>query len=313
MRKGAFKIPEFQRNFVWTIKHSSKFIESLLMGLPVPGIFLYKEAGTNRHLVIDGQQRLKTLQAFYDKKFGGQEFRLISVRDCWEGKTYDDLDPSDALKLDDSIVHATIFKQDEPKDVLESIYFVFARINTGGIRLSPQEIRNCITRGPFSNAVSNLNKDANWRAIFGRTHRRAKDEELIVRFLALLRSRDEYHEPMNDFLNEFADMMNKAQQGKIEQLEKIFQHTIAVVRSSIGEKAFRPHGVLNAAVFDSVMVGLANRLTHTPHPSNARVRAAYETLLEKADYLKLCERSTADKDNVESRSECVRRSVMCAM
>jgi hypothetical protein len=141
MKKGAFTIPDFQRKFVWTIRHASKFIESLLMGLPVPGIFLYKEAGTNKHLVIDGQQRLKTLQAFYDKKFRGQEFRLIGVRECWEGKTYADLEPSDALKLDDSIVHATIFKQDEPKDVLESIYFVFERINTGGIRLSPQEIR----------------------------------------------------------------------------------------------------------------------------------------------------------------------------
>src|SRR5712691_4738529 len=66
MRGGAFRIPPFQRKFIWTLKHSSKFIESLLMGLPVPGIFLYKEANSNEHLVIDGQQRLLTLQMFYD-------------------------------------------------------------------------------------------------------------------------------------------------------------------------------------------------------------------------------------------------------
>ena len=69
MRGGAFKIPQFQRQFVWTLKHSSKFIESLLMGLPVPGIFLYKEAETGRHLVVDGQQRLRTLQYFYNGLF----------------------------------------------------------------------------------------------------------------------------------------------------------------------------------------------------------------------------------------------------
>ena len=81
MKGGAFTIPDFQRRFNWSQRHASKFIESLLMGLPVPGIFLYKEAGTNKHLVIDGQQRLKTLQAFYTGVIGEKAFRLVSVRD----------------------------------------------------------------------------------------------------------------------------------------------------------------------------------------------------------------------------------------
>ncbi|HEY1931470.1 MAG TPA: DUF262 domain-containing protein [Acetobacteraceae bacterium] len=73
MKGGAFKIPDFQRRFVWTLKHSSKFIESLLMGLPVPGIFLYKEADTNEHLVIDGQQRLRTHSNVLRWAVSGQE------------------------------------------------------------------------------------------------------------------------------------------------------------------------------------------------------------------------------------------------
>jgi hypothetical protein len=125
MKDGAFIIPDFQRRFVWSHNHASKFIESLLMGLPVPGIFLYKEAGTNRHLVIDGQQRLRTLQSFYGGVFGEKKFRLTNVREPWARKIYQDLDPADQLKLDDSIVHATIFSQDHPADVLDSIYFVF--------------------------------------------------------------------------------------------------------------------------------------------------------------------------------------------
>jgi uncharacterized protein with ParB-like and HNH nuclease domain len=169
MRAGVFKIPEFQRRFVWSLKHSSKFIESLLMGLPVPGVFLYKEAGTNEHLVIDGQQRLRSLQMFYDGIFQGKEFRLAGVREPWLGKTCKELDPADILKLDDSVVHATIFQQDQPQDVLDSIYFVFERINTGGIRLSPQEIRNCISLGPFIKKVKELNEDGSWRQIFGRS------------------------------------------------------------------------------------------------------------------------------------------------
>jgi hypothetical protein len=308
MKRGDFKIPEFQRKFVWTINHSSKFIESLLMGLPVPGIFLYKEADTNKHLVIDGQQRLRTLEAFYDKKFEKKEFRLTGVRECWNGRTYDELEPSDALKLDDSIVHATIFKQDEPKDVLESIYFVFQRINTGGIRLSPQEIRNCITRGLFTQHVAKLNEDANWRAIFGKAHKRAKDEELIVIFLALFEDGNKYEEPMSEFLNIFSDKINNTSESRIEILSKVFLKTIRIMRSAIGEKAFRPHNVLNAAVFDSIMVGLATRLSKGASPSDERVRAAYENLLRDQDYIKLCERSTADAENVKQRLKFARKA-----
>lgn len=187
MKAGAFTIPQFQRRFVWSQKHASKFIESLLMGLPVPGIFLYKEASTNKHLVIDGQQRLRTLQAFYDGVFGERKFRLSGVIDAWAGKTYNDLSPADQLKLDDSIVHATIFSQDEPKDVLDSIYFVFERINTGGIRLTAQEIRNAIAAGPFVHMIRELNKNEDWREIFGGPeNKHSKDEELIIRFFAML-------------------------------------------------------------------------------------------------------------------------------
>jgi len=133
MKAKSFKIPEFQRRFVWTLKHSSKFIESLLMGLPVPGVFLYKEAETNEHLVIDGQQRLRTLEYVYDGLFGDKKFRLEGVREPWLGKSYEDLDPADVLKLDDSIVHATIFKQDHPADVNDSIYFVFSASTRGAL------------------------------------------------------------------------------------------------------------------------------------------------------------------------------------
>jgi hypothetical protein len=209
MRLHAFKIPAFQRKFVWTLKHSSKFIESLLMGLPVPGIFLYKEAETNEHLVIDGQQRLMTLQMFYDGLFGDKKFRLVGVREPWLNRSYDKLEPADVLKLDDSVVHATIFKQDSPADVLDSIYFVFERINSGGIRLSPQEIRNCISLGPFTNMVKDANQYPSWRSVFGAINNRSKDEELVVRFFALYLDGDHYSRPMNTFLNNFSDRMNK--------------------------------------------------------------------------------------------------------
>lgn len=301
MRGGAFRIPDFQRKFVWTSKHASKFIESLLMGLPVPGIFLYKEADTNEHLVIDGQQRLRTLQAFYDGILRGKEFKLQGVREPWSGRTYKTLDPSDVLKLDDSIVHATIFKQDKPEDVLDSIYFVFERINTGGIRLSPQEIRNCVSLGPFTNRVKDLNTYPSWRNVFGPTNNRSKDEELIVRFFALYCKGDQYSRPMSGFLNKFSANMNKAPTNELDKLDDIFKVTIDRINSAIGNKAFRIIRALNAAAFDAVMVGLATRLEQNPNPTDASILAAYDELTANDDFKQACERATADEDNVKTR------------
>lgn len=302
MQGGHFRIPEFQRRFVWSQTHASKFIESLLMGLPVPGIFLYREAVTNKHLVIDGQQRLKSLQSFYAEAFGEKKFRLIGIREPWLNKTYAELDPSDQLKLDDSIVHATIFSQDQPADVLDSIYFVFERINSGGIRLSPQEIRNCISAGPFTNLIKQLNNEEPWRSVFGGpVNKRAKDEELIVRFLALMDRRDDYARPMSKFLNDYSDAMNVAGQATLDAKAKVFRDTIAAVSEALNGKAFRPARSLNAAVFDAVMVAIALRLANGPKPDQAALRETYTRLLADDQFRKGWVRATADEEAVKAR------------
>ena len=118
----------FQREFVWKKPQADRFIESLLLGLPVPGIFLVKELN-GKLLVLDGQQRLHTLKDFYLGRFQGKEFSLEDVQEQWEGKTYDKLDADDRRRLDDSIIHATVVRQDEPSESQSSIYLIFERLN----------------------------------------------------------------------------------------------------------------------------------------------------------------------------------------
>src|SRR2546427_761413 len=101
------QIVGFQREYVWPRPKADRFIESLLLGLPVPGIFLVKEA-TGRLLVLDGHQRLYTLHAFYDGIINAEEYRLASVQERFIGKRYKDLDVEDRRRLDDSIIHATV-------------------------------------------------------------------------------------------------------------------------------------------------------------------------------------------------------------
>lgn len=306
MNHGAFKIPDFQRRFIWSQTHASRFIESLLMGLPVPGIFLYKEASTGKHLVIDGQQRLRSLQAFYRGLFGEKKFRLKGVREPWLDKTYEDLTPSDQLRLDDSIVHATIFTQDRPKDSLDSIHFVFERINSGGIRLSPQEIRNCISAGKAVDFVKELNSNEDWRTIYGPMSSRAKDEELVLRYAALFSDYSNYSRPMSKFLNDFAEQMNEMNERQLEYIRLNFTDAVGLINAGLDGRAFRPVRALNAAVFDAVMVGVATRLAGDRAGGRPPMEAddlvvRYEVLLANDDFRDKWIRATSDDDTVKAR------------
>ena len=302
LKSEAFYVPTFQRKFVWSQRHASRFLESLLMGLPVPGIFLYKEPITNRHLVVDGQQRLRTLQYFYSGFFSENKFRLTGVRDEWDGRSYEELSSADKLKLDDATVHATIFQQDEPKDSRKSLHFVFERINSGGIRLSPQEIRNCISDGPMLNIIREMNDDQNWRHVFGKQRNgRLKDQELILRFLAMHERGESYTRPMRDFLNEFAEDYNKVDTKKLAELKELFSQTIKACWESKGRDAFRPARTLNAAVFEGVMLGVANRLDQKMSMSTAEISSCYDRLMLDSVFLRACERATAVDESVRIR------------
>ncbi len=274
------------------------------MGLPVPGIFLYKESDTGRHLVVDGQQRLRTLQYFYSGIFLEKSFRLIGVRKEWEGKTYQELAPNEQLKLDDSIVHATVFQQDEPKNSLKSLYFVFERINSGGIRLSPQEIRNCISESAVLEAVRTLNDDANWRAIFGqKRNNRLKDQELVLRALAMIHNRVNYSAPMRDFLNDFAsDEEGKVTPAILEELERLFKVSMEAINKAKGKSAFRPIRALNAAVFEAVVVGVAERIRAEKSPPDLKkMEIEYDKLLQSPDFMSASNSATATEESVKTR------------
>jgi hypothetical protein len=116
LREEKIRVPSFQRGDVWSIKQRSRFIESLLLGLPVPGIFFSRDLKSADLLVIDGQQRLKTLLYYYNEAIGDKAFRLIDVQERFEGKKYSELSADDRQRLDDSIIHATVVRQDEPSE-----------------------------------------------------------------------------------------------------------------------------------------------------------------------------------------------------
>lgn len=305
LRDDDIIIPTFQRGFVWNYRQASRFIESLLLGLPVPGVFLSKDFDTQRLLVIDGQQRLKTLQFFYDGVFAdtGRVFALRSVQRQFEGIRYETLKDEDRRRLDDSVLHATIVKQEAPPEDDSSIYYIFERLNTTGTPLSPQEIRHCIYRGEFNDLLGELNQTSAWCSVYGPVDRRMRDQELVLRFLALFFGGDSYEKPMKEFLNKYMAANRHLQLQSGDQLTKVFSDTVRVVDDALGHRAFRPVRGLNAAVFDSVTVGLARRLEHGDMSDIKGFARHYRSLLSNENFEERTQKSTADEVSVARRLE----------
>lgn len=292
----------FQRDFVWTRYQCDRFIESLLLGLPVPGIFLVKES-SGKHLVLDGQQRLKTLQCFYTGVLQGKEFSLENVQAKWRGRTYKTLHADDRRRLDDSIIHATVVRQDEPSDDQSSIYLVFERLNSGGTFLQPQEIRVALYHGPFAALLSTLNENSDWRSLYGKKSSRLKDLELILRFFAFYFDLSEYRRPMKEFLNKY--MASNVGLKKVggDELTLLFSSVVATINQHIGGRAFRLKSAVNAAIVDSIMIGVAQRLAMGAVSNPDGFAAAYKALMQDPEYITWVTRSTADEEFVRKRLE----------
>jgi hypothetical protein len=303
MDEGDVFVPAFQRAYVWDPKRASRFIESLLLGLPVPGIFLSRELDTDKMLVIDGQQRLKTLQAFYRGVFPETEepFALVGLNNRLDGTTYATLNAADKRRLNDAILHATVVRQDQPTDGNSSVYQVFARLNTGGMQLTAQEIRASVFHGPFSDALHELNLVESWRRIFGPVNKRLRDEELILRFFAFYFRPENYGRSLNGFLNEYMEANRFLQLQDQEVLAGVFVPVISAASEALGHEAFRGRRTLNAAVFDAVMVGMARRHSSGRTLRPEHVARVYSSLLSDPNFVAATETGTNAQESVRSR------------
>jgi hypothetical protein len=290
----------FQRGYIWRQSQADRFIESLLLGLPVPGIFLVKQP-SGVFLVLDGQQRLRTLQYFYEGILRSREFKLKEVQDSFKGKTYKSLDEEDRRRLDDSIIHATIVRQDIPADDQSSIYLIFERLNSGGTVLKPHEIRVALYPGKFLQMLRDLNMNPSWRALYGPKSKTLKDQELLLRFFALFEWGDEYSAPMKGFLNDYLAAHKDIDAGQEQRLRALFEETVRLIEQHIGPKAFRIRTAINAAVLDSVMVGVARRVNRGNLQHVEELAPRHASLLKDSDYMSAVERATAREENVSLR------------
>ena len=290
---------------MWKQVQASKLIESFLVGLPVPAVFLYNEHKSQRYFVIDGQQRLKSVFFFFEGFFGlpaGGQRQIFTLKGIdgasrFHEKGFADLQEADQRRLKNAVLRTFIVQQMDPNDDT-SMYHIFERLNTGGTLLANQEIRNCVYHGRFVKFLEEMNRSRNWRSILGNQEpdRRRKDMELLVRFFAM-RELGGYAKPMKDFLSRFMRKNKNPADDVLRHSRELFDRTCKAVVETLGTRPFHVRAGLNSAVFDAVMVAFSNHVVEGGHD----VAQRYRRLIEDQEFDQCTRHGTTDKDVVRKR------------
>lgn len=282
--------PEFQRHFVWDAKKSSRLIESALLDIPLPAIYLYEESN-DKEIIIDGQQRLTAFFSFIDGKFpDGKTFKLTGLKEFrrLNRKSFNEIDE----ELQDKILYCKIrtiaFKRESDEDLK---YEIFERLNTGAVLLNFQELRNCIYRGLYNELLRELSENNDFMYILGRKepHKRMKDVELVLRFAAFYHSTYlHYKPPMRRFLDRDMEKYQNISESDAIELRGSFKNAVSIIRSLLDTSAFKrfyrgreenPNGYwepkkFNASLYDILMFSFAKVDKHKVFQNLDSIREA---------------------------------------
>ena len=307
--------PELQRKYVWDKVEASRFIESILLGLPVPSIFL-AQAGSQK-LIVDGYQRIMTIYDYMRGVFTSDEkvFKLSNsdkINKRWRNKAFSELSIDDQRKIKSTTIHAIIFEQKKPENDDTSLYQIFERINTSGRTLTPQEIRNCVYQGSFNTMLFELNENPTWRKLFGTKtpDSRMRDIEYILRFFVMKTSdilgSESKQISLKKSLNDFMDSHKNDRPEIIQEFKSEFEKTICLIDKYIGNLAFRNYTRNNfsrkfhPAIFDAITVSVF--LIDNKGYSFTNVSTdKHKLLLNNVEFKEAISNRTTDIANIKKR------------
>ena len=227
--------PDWQREYVWDRKRASKLIESFLIDIPVPVVYLAVNE-EDKFEVIDGLQRLTSWFDFFENKF---PLKGLEILPALNGKHFKELDTGSQSKLERTTLRTFELAQETPKELM---FLIFERLNTGGIRLNEMEIRNCLYRGRLNNLIRDLAKNENFLACINQRsiNKRMLDRTLVLRFLAFYeRTHLKARKGLKRFLNEFFSIYRDPDDFKLSEYQREFEKAMRASVSIFGDKGFR--------------------------------------------------------------------------
>lgn len=227
--------PEWQRNYVWSERQASKLVESFLMGIPVPVVYLAKTE-EQKYEVIDGVQRLTSMFRFFDNTF---QLRGIDALAIHRGKTFSGLPDLAQNRLLDSTLRTLELSHKTSKELL---FVIFERLNTGGTPLSDMEIRNCIYKGKLNDLVKVLAKFDDFIKCLNQKgiERRMTDRLLVLRFLAFHEQKlSKAQSGLKKFFNDFLEQYRNPSERMLQEFESAFKNAMRAAFTIFGDEAFR--------------------------------------------------------------------------
>lgn len=291
-QQGILQIrPEFQREVVWKGPDQTRFIDSLIKTLPIPSMCFALDHRAQRWIVIDGLQRISTIVRFLE---GGD----------WTLSPLDDVDREiagksvAAIKMPNNPLHqyytrvenlsipVTVLRCDfRKKSHMEYLFTIFHRLNTGGMKLNNQEIRNCIYGGELNRLLKQLDEYSAWRKMNrmrpGQSYRFTK-QEIILRFFAFHDRASTYEGHLAKFLNSYMHDNRNPPAEFLEQKSQIFQRTVGCIL----EKAFSgsPPVKLAVTVVEALLVGVSKNIDELERESTSTVRGRYGRLMAHSEF-----------------------------
>ena len=257
--------PSFQRRGVWDDKKRSRFIESILLDVPLPYFYL-AEGNDGKQVVVDGQQRLTAVFSYLDNQFPLQGLRVMEELN---GKLFSELPERFQTAIETRALNLILIK---PNSNPNMKYDVFERLNTGAVQLHPQELRNCVKRGQFNDLIIELSSNSVFQQIcgFSGPHSRMKDVETVLRFFAFFRSYPSYKKPLKSFLDSEMEFHAEMRSNQLQPLRTAFIGTVNLTRQVLGNNPFWIYEAseaggkwgrrVNINLYDAVMYGFAKRL-----------------------------------------------------
>lgn len=314
IQEGLIDIaPEYQRHFVWDTTRQSQLIESLILGIPVPNLFMATNKDSSWE-VIDGLQRLTTLVNFLGDitlikktnangtklKLGGLE-KLDTINSC----EFEDLPKSIQLMFMTRPIRVTVLND---RSDFELRYDLFERLNTGGVTLHPQEIRNCVYLGRFKDFIVECAKNEDFINVVKMTEkaeRTGNREELVLKFFAYYEDRDVFVHSVKEFLNDY--MAKKTEHFPEQQDYKVlFEETFGRLRELLPEGIVRGNrkNITPLVLFEAISVATADIIRN----GNQRIldSAKLRTVLDNGELKKLTTGATNSRNKLLQRIEFVK-------
>ena len=330
IKRGIIKLnPDYQRNHRWTVAESSRLMESLILNIPIPTVYLSQDVDVDeeveddiaRYSVIDGQQRLTAIYGFMTNDY---QLEGLDVLELLNGSYYKDLPPFLIRRLEERTIKC--LRIDSTVDT-QVKFDIFERLNSGAVQLESQELRNAIYRGAFNDMIKEAAKNKDFRSLLGvdltnpdvnNKVKKMQDVEYVLRFFSYMNGEGEnMKKSFKQFLSEQMVKFNSYDEQKIKNMKKHFEKVLNMIINKLGKDAFAKYKVennelklqshFNAAVYDSIAVAVSDRLLEDEHFVITDImQKKIEGLFYDKEFIECINGSPNDKSKILNRIKIVK-------